>query len=104
MSNSSFGSTLTTTRMFNNKANLQTLPLDNFLSWNDETAATFEGNIWTGTDTGGTRRTDTCAGWTNGTSGLGGIGFLGSTAGASVWTNYGTAGCNTRQALLCLED
>ena len=104
VSDSSFSNTLTTKRMFNNKANLQTLPLDNYLSWSDETAANFEGEIWTGTDTGGTRRSDTCASWTNGTSGLGGIGRLGGTTSASVWTNYGTAACNISQALLCLEN
>lgn len=104
VSKSGFGNWLETTRMFNNKANLQTLPLDNYLSWADEVAADFEGEIWTGTDTGGARRTDTCASWTNGTSGAGGQGRLGGTTGASVWTNYGTSACNLSQALLCFEN
>lgn len=92
-----------TLRMFNNKANLQTLPLDNYLAWADETGASVEGGIWTGTSTGGARSATNCGNWAS-TAAMGMSGRVGGTTGESAWTEYTTLNCTNMLSLLCFEN
>lgn len=86
------------TLVFNNKANLATLPLV-AIDYNENGVAVggLE-DIWTGTSTGGAGSGSSCLGWTT----TGAVGTYGVTNTAS-WTDSATGGCANARRLYCFE-
>lgn len=92
----------TDTVVFNNKANLTTLPL----TWIHITELGIEPalytNAWTGTLTGGNKSIDLCADWTSnniGVRGLTGYVYLGTTN----WTQSSNPACSSKWHLYCIQ-
>jgi hypothetical protein len=94
------------TKVFNNKANLHTIPLAQILDetgnipkWQGQT------NPWTGSDQGGVSGSGDCSGWTSSS-----INAYASSGTAGGWSNdqdWGGGGgplsCDTKAALICFE-
>lgn len=95
-------------KIFNNSANLATVPLDQ-LSRDEQGQAVDYGFAWTGTANGGTRSGKHCRGWTSQDAGttaddFGTHGIIGVSSYPSTWTE-GTSpyACNQTLHLICLE-
>ena len=92
----------TDTVVFNNKANLATVPLIYIYISELGIAPPLYTNAWTGTLTGGTKSTDLCADWTNNTlsvRGLRGYVYLVTTN----WTQSASPTCNSTEHLYCIQ-
>ncbi len=92
-----------TAKMFNNKANLSTVPLSPVSYGEDgrEFVVSRE-EAWTGTMAGGTRAADTCSGWTTTAYNYRGrYGVLVSST--SAWTESLTDNCDVQKHLYCIE-
>jgi hypothetical protein len=86
----------------NNKADLIDGRL--FTSINqDETGDYGNPYPWTGTNANGTKATDTCNNWTDGTAGQNGLIGSGALVSGS-WTNYTPIACSGTRQLYCFED
>lgn len=90
---------LNTTRAFNNKANLSTLPLVPINIDENGHQATSPRSVWTGTNSGGGASSSNCSGWNS----TGTYGSVGDFATVSDWTASSTDGCNQTAHLYCFE-
>lgn len=86
-----------TTKVFNNKANLATSPLQ--VINRNENGGLVSADVWTGTSAGGTA-SDSCNGWATINSGSGRYGNSTSTAN---WTDYSYDSCYEKKHLYCFE-
>jgi hypothetical protein len=89
-----------TTLIFNNKANLQTGPLDT-IGQTEQGTNVGGVAVWSGTSTGGTHSGSTCTNWT--TSSLSVYGTSGSSDSSQFWTDVSDTACSQMQSLYCLE-
>ena len=93
-----------TTRVFNNKANLATIPLTPIIMTEQgnrlPTALTDE--VWTGTFEGGLRSTANCFDWSSNTNGTG---HYGTAQYTNNWSNYASQAvkCSATLRMYCLE-
>ncbi len=88
------------TKVFNNKANLATVPLSQ-ITISEQGTRTSGSYAWTGTLGGGARSPDTCGSWAfNDATKKGNVGYLTS---ASNWTEYSAWPCSYRMHLYCIE-
>ena len=93
--------TMNGTRVFNNHANLETLPMSSFAQNERGQFVDREGSaIWTGTSVRGVRTAHTCNDWTR-TIGMATYGSALETDHA--WTEEGVADCVAKARFLCLE-
>jgi hypothetical protein len=99
---------MASTRLFNNRDNLATLPLAG-LEHDERGASVTQApglpRVWTGTRTGGTAEGHACRDWMTATgsfSDAGAVGFLGSVDGWTFGPMYDT--CSTLLHLYCFED
>jgi hypothetical protein len=89
------------TKVFNNKANLATIPLAqlDFTEQGNQVLSTT--SVWTGTASGGTKASLSCMGWS---SSFGGdYGHYGSINSTSGWTDSFDGTCDTVRRLYCIE-
>jgi hypothetical protein len=91
-------------RVFNNTANLQTVPL--VALGFDETDVSFANSgpimFWTGTAIGGATSSQTCNGFTTASASVNGtVGHTNSTD--ATWVALGPQSCSNSQHLLCFE-
>ncbi|MBX7100206.1 MAG: hypothetical protein K1X89_20995 [Myxococcaceae bacterium] len=94
-------------KIFNNSANLTTVPLDQ-LRVDEQGQLVDYGFAWTGTSNGGTRSGKHCRGWTSQDAGspddTGTHGIIGVSSYTSTWTDSTSPyGCNQQLHLICLE-
>ena len=93
----------TTTKVFNNKANLTTVPLQ-AINRNEQGNVVDSANyipVWTGTESDGTKALNTCSSWTDVLS----RGSTGYVQMASGWTapGAGTLSCASSHQIYCIE-
>ena len=94
----------TTTKAFNNKANLTSVPL-HAIDRNEQGALVDSTNnipVWTGTASGGTRTTNTCFGWTTATIATS-QGSTGYVQVAASWTAASISNCSASNRIYCIE-
>lgn len=91
------------TVVFNNKANLSTLPMAR-IDFNENGVSVLSAGtsepVWTGTVTGGAAAANTCTGWTEGVTALGSYGDASDT---NQWTGWTSGGCSNPHRLYCFE-
>jgi hypothetical protein len=89
-------------KLFNNKANLTTLPLDSVQV--NEDGVSVSGGVWTGTVVGGTRATVHCNNWASAQGTMGTLtGQSGDSTSAAYWTDWGASKCDEPRRLYCIE-